>query len=426
MRQDTTASLSAGSGASDEATLARAIAGQGLRAVFQPVVDLASADVVAYEALARGPLGSALERPDRLFAAARSAGRLTELDWACRTAALEAVEAAGVATGTTVLVNVEPETLGAPQPAVAEAVMNRAERTLRPFVEITERAITARPAELLAAVGRMRERGYGVAIDDVGADPRSLALIPLLRPDLIKLDLRLVQQNPSLEVASIVSAVNAESERTGASVLAEGIETSEHLALARSMGATLGQGWLFGRPENLRPGAATAGIPRVPMSPPATVSSSPCSIAAARTPLRTATKPLLQAISLHLERQASLLGSHGIILGAFEHERYFTAWTARRYERLAADAGFVAAFGQDLEPEPAPGVRGADLAVGDAVVTEWDVVVLSPHFAGALVARDLGDTGPEATRRFDHAVTYDRDTVVAVAQSLLARVQPTG
>lgn len=52
--------------------------------VFQPIVELATERVVAYEALARGPRGSALERPDQLFAAARATGRLHALDWAVR------------------------------------------------------------------------------------------------------------------------------------------------------------------------------------------------------------------------------------------------------------------------------------------------------------------------------------------------------
>ena len=81
----------------------------------------------------------------------------------------------------------------------------------------------------------------------------SLAFLPLLRPDVVKLDLRLVQERPGPAIAEIMNAVNAHAERTGAVVLAEGIETEEHLVMARALGATLGQGWLFGRPG---PGAA--------------------------------------------------------------------------------------------------------------------------------------------------------------------------
>ncbi len=61
---------------------------RAVRAVYQPVIELATGRTVGFEALARGPEGSELERPDRLFAAARAAGRLSELDWVCRAAAL--------------------------------------------------------------------------------------------------------------------------------------------------------------------------------------------------------------------------------------------------------------------------------------------------------------------------------------------------
>jgi EAL domain-containing protein (putative c-di-GMP-specific phosphodiesterase class I) len=235
----------------ESAQLRRALSGPGVRTLFQPVVRLDNGDVVAYEALVRGPVGTSLERPERLFAAARREDLLAELDWACRAAAWRAVESANLPRGRTVLVNVEPETLGRGTPPWAEDLMTKAGSHLRLFVELTERALALRPAELLAAVERLRARGWGIALDDVGADPHSLALMPFLRPDVIKLDLRLVQANPSPAIAGIVSAVNAESERSGAVVLAEGIEHEEHLTMARSLGATLGQGWHFGRPDNL-------------------------------------------------------------------------------------------------------------------------------------------------------------------------------
>jgi EAL domain-containing protein (putative c-di-GMP-specific phosphodiesterase class I) len=81
-----------------------------VRSVFQPIVELDTGRVVAYEALARGPQGP-LERPDQLFAAAREAGRLAELDAACRKAALTGALAVGLAAPLTLFVNVEPEVL---------------------------------------------------------------------------------------------------------------------------------------------------------------------------------------------------------------------------------------------------------------------------------------------------------------------------
>ena len=79
----------------------------------------------------------------------------------------------------------------------------------------------------------------------MGADTRSLALMPVLRPDVIKLDLRLVQEHPTPEIAAIAGAVGAQAERSGAVVLAEGIETAEQAHYARALGATLGQGYFL-------------------------------------------------------------------------------------------------------------------------------------------------------------------------------------
>ena len=60
-----------------------------------------------------------------------------------------------------------------------------------------------------------------------------------------------------------------------------------------------------------------------------------------------------------------------------------------RYRDLVERTGFVCALGQDLTREPVPGLRGADLAEDDPVRGEWDVVVVSPHFNVALLARNL-------------------------------------
>ena len=74
---------------------------------------------------------------------------------------------------------------------------------------------------------------------------------------------------------------------------------------------------------------------------------------------------------------------------------------------------------------PAPGLRGAALSPGDPLSQEWDIAVLGPHFAGAIVARDLGDDGPDRDRRFEFVLTFDRDLVIDVAASLIARLTGT-
>jgi len=397
-----------------------------VRAVYQPIVDLDAGDVVAFEALARGPEGSPLERPDLLFDAARRTGRLVELDWACRSAAVRGAMEAGFGPPLTLFVNVEPETLGTAPPAPSAALLDRAQHELALVVECTERAITGRPAELLATLAAVRRRGWAVAVDDVGADPGSLALMPFLRADVIKLDLRLVQQRPSSSIAEIVSAVNAEAERSGACVLAEGIETEAHAATARAMGATLGRGWLFGRPGPLPDRLPTPahglsrGMPEVTDLD----AGSPYAVATATRAPRDADKRLLIEVSKHLERQALALGRPTVVVGAFQEGRFFTPTTASRYTVLAESAAFVGALGEGMPLAPAPQVRGAVLDHDDPVRGEWDLAVVGPHFAGALVARDLGDDGPDLDRRFEFVLTYERELVVDVASALLARIAP--
>ena len=95
-----------------------------------------------------------------------------------------------------------------------------------------------------------------------------------------------------------------------------------------------------------------------------------------------------------------------------------------RFERLAQRASFVGAVGAGMDSAPAVGVRGADLAATDRLRGEWDVVVVGPHFAGALVARDCGDDGPDLDRRFDAVITYDRALVVEAARVLLSTLTP--
>jgi len=124
------------------------------------------------------------------------------------------------------------------------------------------------------------------------------------------------------------------------------------------------------------------------------------------------------AISRQLEHQALGIGASAVVFATLQHARNFTADTARRYARLAADTAFVAVFATDLAAEPTTGVRGVALSHADPLSGEWSVIVIGPHFTGALLARDVGDTEAEAARRFDYQVTYSRPTVLAAATLL--------
>jgi DICT domain-containing protein len=140
--------------------------------------------------------------------------------------------------------------------------------------------------------------------------------------------------------------------------------------------------------------------------------------------VRRGDKRLLLALSRQLEAEAFTLGDEAVLLATFQEEQFFTERSRNRYVEISERAAFVGALGVGLDPKPAPGVRGSDLAINDPLRREWDVVVVGPHFAGAFVARDLGDDGPDADRRFDFFVTYDRSLVLEAARALMLKIVP--
>ncbi|WP_298993019.1 diguanylate cyclase domain-containing protein [uncultured Pseudokineococcus sp.] len=154
------------------------------------------------------------------------------------------------------------------------------------------------------------------------------------------------------------------------------------------------------------------------------------------------TKPLLEAVSRHLEAQALTSGPTTVLLAALQHSRYFGARTAARYRRLASSAALVAVLGEGMAVHPTERVRGALLEAGDPLLEEWVVAVVNPHFTAALVAREVHGSGgradespevttggpgrraagPDAERVFEYVITYERELVLEVAARLLTRV----
>ena len=400
---------------------------RALSTVFQPVVELETSRVVGYEALTRGPRGSRLESPIALFAYAYRVGRAAELDWVCQAAAIRAAVDAELPRELTLFLNVEPMALRAECPPDLRDALEAGLRRLNVVVELTERYLAADPAGVLNAVFVARAEGLGVAIDDLGAEPASLALMPLVRPDVIKLDLRLIQGQPDLLVARTMNGVLAEVERTGAAILAEGIESSRHEATAHAMGASLGQGWLYGRPGPLptrwRP--TSGSVVPVLRHDPATLAT-PFEVVTRERPTRSADRQLLRELSKHLEYRAADPAEPAVLVVCFEDSRFFNAVLADRYTELAKTTLMIAVFGPAMPAAPAPGVRGTALPDGDPQSQEWAVVVVGTHFSAALVARRQRSGGPiprePEDARYDFAVTYDRDLAIAAARSLVQRI----
>jgi len=382
--------------AEDLAAFEAIVAERSVHAVYQPIVELESGATVGWEALARGPKGSRLEYPDRLFGVAARLNRTAELDFVCRAAAVNGAITAGLGRQQELFVNVEPSVTTANIPGFLADARADAQRHLRGSVEITERALTTNPAELITLIALYRQLGWGIALDDVGIDPRSVSLMPFVRPDVIKLDMSFVQQEMTRARGRTVHAVVAEAERSGARVLAEGIETADHLAIARALGADLGQGWYFGRPGALKPQSHQehqTGRITVPDRNLGALEDTPFQALRRVRPVRCATKRQLLQMSLALEDEAVAQGESVVLLASFQGASFFTPATKERYESIASRAAFVGAIAPNLGKEPAQRVRGAGLGGADALRDEWTVVVLAPHFAGAFAAHDLGMAG---------------------------------
>ena len=387
----------------------------GVEMGFQPVVTLPSRDVIGYEALARGPRGSLVETPGELFAAARGAGRLEELDWLCQSAALRTALEAGLHAPSVLFLNIEPEASGF-MPLELRSLYARATSQFTVAIEVTERALTERPAALLGHVADMRAMGCAIALDDVGSEIDSLAMMALLHPEVIKLDLALTAAADDEHVAELVTAVSAQAERSGATILVERIETPRQAELVTALGAQLAQGWLFGRRGRLVPApppprqVVVAGPRNDPRD------STPFTIVGERRRTGRAGRELLAGMSRHLELQAHSAGRGALLLASFEHVENFDAATRGRYEALARVVAFVGVVARGMPADPVPGVRGGLLHPADPLSREWSVAVVSPHHAAALCAADEG--GGE----FEFVLTHDRELAVAAAASLMTRI----
>ena len=398
--------------------LADILAQGSVEAGFQPVVELASGSIVGWEGLARGPEGSRLRRPDLLFAAARAAGRTEELDRLCQRTILEAALKGGLCAPSVLFMNVEPDTSGFLPLALRDLYVKAISR-MTVCVEITERSLTSRPGTLLGHLADLRAMGVAIALDDVGTDPATLAMVSLVDPDLIKLDMKLVQQRPGPQLAEVLHAVSAQAEHSGAAILVEGVETPEQARAGLGLGATLAQGWLYGRrrthlPPHRQP--ARSSVCLTARTDPRDLA--PFALAAEGRDARPAEPELLDAMLRHLEERALELGGSGLLVAALDGARDLTPERHSRYVQLGRSLAFCAIVGPDVPAEPMPGVRGGLVLPGDPAVHDRAVAVVAPHFAAALVAHARPGDGTLS----DYVLTYDRSRAVAVAAALAARV----
>ena len=115
-------------------------------------------------------------------------------------------------------------------------------------LEITETTMMDDTDATIETLTRLREIGVKLALDDFGAGYSSLSYLKNFPVDVLKIDRQFVKALPNPEDEAIVRAVVSLAQTLGRRVVAEGIETLEHVWLLREFGAQIGQGFYFSRP----------------------------------------------------------------------------------------------------------------------------------------------------------------------------------
>ena len=241
--------LSAEEAATVGGALARLIDGNGLAIAVQPIVDIATGEVHAYEALARFNQPGMEGSPLRWFAAAEELGQRAALERACLRAALQ--QFVGRPPGTSLSVNLSvPVLLDGATLAILEETGDSSPEDLHGLiVEITEETLVHGEMELLAGFEPLRARGARLAVDDVGAGYSGLRQITSVLPSYLKLDRSLVSGiDADGERAALVGALVGYSQQVDCMLVAEGIETAAELEAVQRLGAPLAQGFLLARP----------------------------------------------------------------------------------------------------------------------------------------------------------------------------------
>ncbi len=223
---------------------------------FQPIVDLETRSVFAFEALVRGPAG---EGAASVFAQINDGNRYA-FDQAARRRAIELACERGLhESGARLSINFMPNAMYEPARCVRSSLAAAKRAALDPsrlIFEMVEHEQVGDPAKAREIFRVYREHGMSNALDDFGAGHSGLVLLTELEPDIIKLDMALIRDiDSSARKRSIVAAMVGLCRDLGIRLIAEGIETKAEAATLRGLGIDLMQGYLFGRPafERLEP-----------------------------------------------------------------------------------------------------------------------------------------------------------------------------
>ena len=237
------------------AELKKAMREEGIRTVWQPVVELESGAFYGFEALARGPVDSMFEMPRAMFALSGPRRRLGDLDRLCRAAAFREEPAS--------LRWAEALRQRAPDDALGRHVERRARcpscsppagarpRTSWSKSQSARSALDA--ASLVAGWEALRQEGFALALDDVGTGRDGGEVLDCLRPDFLKVDASVVRGiDANLVKQEIFATIAKAGDTIDARLVAVGVESAEEAATLRRLGARYAQGYHFAGPGPAR------------------------------------------------------------------------------------------------------------------------------------------------------------------------------
>jgi EAL domain-containing protein (putative c-di-GMP-specific phosphodiesterase class I)/GGDEF domain-containing protein len=209
---------------------------------YQPIVDLDSLEILGHEALSRFPV-EPRRGPDKWIDEATAVGMGIELEMECLRRAWQQI--ADAPEGTYLSVNASASAILSDEfeEFFADSPLDRL------VIEITEHERIDNYPRIAARLALFRGRGARVAIDDTGAGHASLNHVMQLRPEYVKLDRALIQNlgvDPGRR--ALVRSMVTLTQDLGASLIAEGIETSTELNTLRRLGVRAGQGYFFAKP----------------------------------------------------------------------------------------------------------------------------------------------------------------------------------
>jgi EAL domain-containing protein (putative c-di-GMP-specific phosphodiesterase class I)/ActR/RegA family two-component response regulator len=216
---------------------------------FQPIVRASDRSIFGYEALLRSG-ESALPHPGAVLDAAERLNALPRLGRVIRERAAEPMLEADPSW--LLFLNLHPEDLLDPVLHAEDTPL--AAITSRVVLEITERASLHKVSDLRTRVAALRERGYRIAVDDLGAGYAGLSSFAQLEPDLVKLDMTLVRDVHKTPVKrKLVASMTQVCKELGLLVVAEGVECAEERDVLVEVGCDLLQGYHFAKPGKAFP-----------------------------------------------------------------------------------------------------------------------------------------------------------------------------